>query len=855
MKWQLQGPELSKLAPRSGLRGSVSAEGSLQGPVSSLQSRTRLRIEELALGERPLGRCTLRLEAETGSMGPRGRWDLHLETVEGPDLKTEGDFRLRGGSMTVSGIRGAAASASFSGGGSLDLGTRNVQGSLRASLQNLSDLNPLLPAPLSGSARFEADIRGPMASPALQAELSAEGFGFRDYSARELRVEAELSDAAELRGSFSLRVQQAAAAEASIGELRLQGSGDRSEGEFDLLLRGSDPEVFFLDTGGTWTSGSAEGTVRLTSGQSSLQGLEASWSRPVRLHAARNLLELRAERINLAGAPSSLELSVQGETIRGNLSLQGLSLSDIDLQGVPRFRGTAEADLRLQGTLQAPVLRAECGVRNLKPASAEDGETPEASVRAVVTYENEEFRADLRLSGDKESELRSSVALPGTLSLRPATFRLQKEMDGSLRVDLDLETISRIFPLDEQHVEGRMQGRLDLSGAYAQPLLSGELEVSGGEYEHLRTGTVLKDIRLDLALQGRQILLRSLRATDGEDGRLTGKGRITFSEDFACDLAVHLEEAQLLRLDFARGTISGDVRYRASPGKSSLKGELSLFPLELSIPEQKAPGMEGLTVVEVGTNATQAEPVKKPQEKLPGLANPALDLEIRLPGGCYVRWRGLESEWEGRLTATGTAARPLVQGGMSLVRGHMNILTKRFTLESGTISFFKRYPPEPLINVTAVHASGDLKTVIAISGPADRPSITLSSEPPFPQEEILSRLLFGRELGEITPVQAVKLALAVRTLTGHGGEGFTERLRRFVFLDELDIRQSEEAGEGTVVGVGKYLNENIYFKVEQGADPESGQVSVEIEITPQISVETEAGAVNQGVDLKWQYRY
>lgn len=855
MKWQLQGLDLPGLAPHSGVRGSVSAAGSLHGPWSGLQARTRVRIEDLALRERPLGRCTLRIEAATGSGDPRGRWSLDLEMTEGPNLKTEGDFRLRGDTITLSDIRGDAASASFSGSGSLDLGNRSVQGSLRAALQNLSDLDPLLPAPLSGSARLEAGIQGPLASPSLQAELSAEDLGFRDYSARGLRAEAELSDAAELRGSFSLRVKQAKAAGASVEELRLQGSGSRSEGGFDLHLQGSKPKAFFLDTRGSWSSASGNQTLELTSGKSSLQGLEASWSRPVRMHAAGNYLELRAERINLAGASSSLELSVQGETVRGELSLQGLPLSNVALQGVPRFRGTADADLKLQGTLQAPVLRAECGVRNLKPASAQDGETPEASIRAVATYEEGEFGADVRLSADQESELRSSVALPGLLSLRPATFRLQKEMNGSLQVDLELETLSRIFPMADQHVEGRLQGGLDLSGTYEQPLLSGDLEMSGGEYEHLRTGTVLKDIRVNLALRGREARLRTLQATDGEDGTLRGEGNIGFSAGSPfCDLSFKLQDARLLRLDLARGTISGDLRFRMAPSGSSIAGELTFFPLELSIPERSAPGMEGLKVVELNGAGGPVKTEKKEARQQGGF-DPSLDIRMHVPGGCYVRWRGLDSEWKGDLSVGGTVTRPLVMGRMTLVRGHMDLLTKRFNLESGTISFFKRFPPEPLLDLRAVHDGADTTTIISITGPADQPSISLQSDPAYPQEEILSRLLFGRELGEITPLQAVKLALAVRTLTGKGGEDFTQKLRRFVFLDELDIRQSEEEEEGTVVGVGKYLNENIYFKVEQGADPESGQVTVEIEITPQISVETEAGAVNQGVDINWQYRY
>ncbi len=173
------------------------------------------------------------------------------------------------------------------------------------------------------------------------------------------------------------------------------------------------------------------------------------------------------------------------------------------------------------------------------------------------------------------------------------------------------------------------------------------------------------------------------------------------------------------------------------------------------------------------------------------------------------------------------------------------------------ITFINEIPPKPILDIQAVTRSGDLTIYLNISGSTMGPELSLSSEPSLPRDEILARLLFDRDLSKITPVQAVKLALAVRTLTTGGGSsrGIMDKFRKTMGLDELEIKtEPGEEGE-SVVGMGKYLNEYIYFKVEQGLGPESSEVTVQIDLTPQITLESSVGSVNQGVEILWQYSY
>ncbi len=65
-----------------------------------------------------------------------------------------------------------------------------------------------------------------------------------------------------------------------------------------------------------------------------------------------------------------------------------------------------------------------------------------------------------------------------------------------------------------------------------------------------------------------------------------------------------------------------------------------------------------------------------------------------------------------------------------------------------------------------------------MEGPADDPVVSFTSAPELPQEEVLARLLFGRSLDKISPLQAAQLANAVAVLAGRGGVGIVGNLRR-----------------------------------------------------------------------------
>ena len=116
--------------------------------------------------------------------------------------------------------------------------------------------------------------------------------------------------------------------------------------------------------------------------------------------------------------------------------------------------------------------------------------------------------------------------------------------------------------------------------------------------------------------------------------------------------------------------------------------------------------------------------------------------------------------------------------------------------------------------------------------------IGFSSNPALPEDEVLSRLLFKRSMGELTPIQLAKLAGAAAELAGGGGGSLVDSLRAKAGLDDLDVVTNEDGS--LAVQAGAYLQDNIYLGVQAGADGNS-RVTVNLDVTDDIKAKVSTG--------------
>lgn len=226
-----------------------------------------------------------------------------------------------------------------------------------------------------------------------------------------------------------------------------------------------------------------------------------------------------------------------------------------------------------------------------------------------------------------------------------------------------------------------------------------------------------------------------------------------------------------------------------------------------------------------------------------------------MPKRVFVRGRGLDSEWGGDLKVTGTLSSPRVQGQLRPLRGRYDFAGKIFTLREGSIAFAGKDEIDPALDLSAERRATDITAIIHVTGTARKPEITLESIPDYPQDEVLSRVLFNKSTGRLSAGEALQLAQAVGTLSGASdGGGIMDFARGMLRLDVLRFSEQTEDSEGGAEA-GKYINDRIYLGVEGTATGETG-VTVEIEITPRLKLEGDIGPKDKSqTGLKWKRDY
>jgi translocation and assembly module TamB len=311
------------------------------------------------------------------------------------------------------------------------------------------------------------------------------------------------------------------------------------------------------------------------------------------------------------------------------------------------------------------------------------------------------------------------------------------------------------------------------------------------------------------------------------------------------------------------------VSIAGAPTSPKVGAALTIDHADISLPESLPPNVVVLKVVEKNGKGGKA-PQPAAGDNQPAL--PAtLDITLDMPGNIFVRGHGLDSEWRGKLTITGTSAAPAISGSLEQINGSVDLLGKTFTITRGSITFDGSGKLDPALDIVAEASSADITAQVQISGVASVPKITLSSTPPVPQDEILSRVLFNRGVGQLSAGEGLQLAGAAATLAG-GGPGVLDKLRGSLGLDWFRLGSSPTSPTtgtlnpraaasssgtgGTALSAGKYIAPGVSVGVSQGVSPPTSKVTVEIEVRPHLTIGGEAGqSGSTGIGVNYNYDY
>ena len=856
----LEAPQLDLLSTgfRDGIGGTLTVNAAIKGPLKNLSIDAQAAARDLIFKDTHLRKLDARLR--THELSPKSRGHLTLELHHKED-KIVGATRyaLDGSRLALSQLSVKAPGAELAGNLIFDTERRLIEGGLKGTCENLTLLSPLFNEKIGGSAKIDIRFEAPKASQRAIFELQGKNVASRFGLLSTLELRGGFEDLLSLtRGTAELKVKDVQLHDLTFSSLHLNARGTAQEVTFTGGISGHYRNPFEMKTSGLFTAMSGGQWLELKRFQARYGSVPLTLAKPVQIKRSPDSILVKDFILEVADGlvEASADLGQTSQTL--NFQFKDLPMEVLQFYQVPGLTGRVKGGIHFSGGKgvnqgSMTIRLDEVGLHDAKFQGL-----PRATVEARAELEQGRLHGEFSLQGLTERPFKASLDIPMDLSLSPPLWSLPTQglLRGNLSGQVDLARLTALIGLLDQSLEGHMEVSLTLAGTVSIPQITGLATIKKGSYENARSGTILKDIELNVTAPAPRAQIERARATDGGNGIISAKGWFDLipSKGFPFNIKLILDQAALLRHDNASATVDGELTLGGSLAQSMLTGQVIVKSAELSIPKHLPQEITELELIEIRKDdeTTEGPPVLKhpPRHVM------KIDVSVLMPGKVYVRGRGLDSEWRGELRVSGKSIEPAISGTLAIVRGHFNFLGKRFALKNGSITFGGGLPPMPQMNILAEASSKDITVQLKLSGPAAEPEAVLSSEPALPSDEIISRLLFGRGVAHISPVQALRLAQAVNTMAGGSAFDFLGRTRRFFGIDQLDVKQAGEDPREATISAGKYVSEKVYLEVERGIGSQSGKASVELELTPNISVETEVGAnAEGGVGLNWKWDY
>jgi translocation and assembly module TamB len=861
--------DLSRLSSVAGitLAGKAEVKGTLAGdPANPAMKGTALmsRLEAEGIGFRDLD---IGFTVDDPAGAPRGTVEL-TATLPGEDNPTgvplEGrtDFRVEAMVLSLSEISLRARESQVEGSLDVNLDRGLAAGKIVGRIGDLAPWSELAGTEIAGPLDLAATLSTEGDRQDADVQISGEDLLLAGIPAARLAIAFEGKDLTnEPHGQLSANASGIELEGAHLEHLDVAGEGSLSQAQFSVEMQGDALGPLRLTASGDFARDEPAWRFALEELEGEVLNQAIALRQAARLSVSARGWKLDDTVLDIGTGHLELAGQVDDTTARIDLRADDIPMDMLRL-AVPEvpLAGSADLTAQLQGTPESPegTLTISSDGMELLDTDEDGGETlvPDLKLRIDGRLSPRDIQLTGEISGFTEKAIVFDATLPATISLRPPTAALR--FDGNImasgRFDGRVGPLAALLLPAGHDLKGRLVSEVGVTGTLNAPVMDGTSSLTEGRYENLIIGTLLKNLTADATSAGRVISLDQLNADAGKGGRIEASGQLKLAAQGApsVDLDIQLREALLVRRDEATIGVDGQIALGGTLDDLALSGSLTTTTAEFRLIGDLPSGVEELQVVEVNLPETSS---RTPQRESRGGALVRFDLTIDIPGRAFVRSPVLDSEWSGEFTIRGDSAAPLVSGVLRPVRGQILLADRRFVLEQGSISF-QGQNPDPLLDLTATRSTSSVDAWIKVQGRASNPELTLTSRPEYPEDEIISRVLFDKPASQLTTGESIELATALGRLAGGitPAAGLMTSLRNATGLDVLGVGRSED-GDPTV-SAGRYVGSGVFVGVDQGTTGDSAQATVEVEVTPNISVESGVGADSSGrVGIKWKWDY
>ncbi len=408
----------------------------------------------------------------------------------------------------------------------------------------------------------------------------------------------------------------------------------------------------------------------------------------------------------------------------------------------PPLTGFLDASLTLGGRVEAPEATLTLAGRELR-------------ARAAERLAPSSFDAALRFHEDR-LKLEGNVAVPG---LKPLVFngdlplplqklREEKKLDPQTPVRMSVRLpnssaaiLSRYFPAI-RYLEGEIGVDASVSGTVEKPVFKGGLMANIPAIRFANSNLPgISGFRADLAFADDALTFRRFEgAGAGGPFRLSGKIGLADPANPQMDLLFQSTGSLLARNDSLTVRADANIRIKGPLREAEVSGSVGINRsrffrdieiLPIGLPSDPAP------------QRTAQGPMTAPSITAAPIRDWKFAIAIKTTEPFIIRSNMANGEVHADLRFGGTGLAPTLEGTASIRKFVASLPFSSLAVDYGYVYFTAGEPFNPVFDIHGTSRLRNYQIHAYIYGTAENPETVFTSEPPLPQEEIVTLLATG----------------------------------------------------------------------------------------------------------------
>ncbi len=481
---------------------------------------------------------------------------------------------------------------------------------------------------------------------------------------------------------------------------------------------------------------------------------------------------------------------------------------------------------------------------------------------------NKNFNFNATLGTSKQIEFHAEGTVP--LLFDPYPFiDLESPFQSSLSWQGNLSTLWQFVPFAQRNLEGNGMIELSAEGSLANPLLIGKAYTSKARFQDESLGIVISDIDLEADISLEEISV-NIYARDGSvasfgEKNIRDKNALIINakmfkenENYMLDAIAAASEFSPLKRDDLSLTLNGRLNVTGPLKTPYVRGIITVLDGSYHLTQYDSTSISTLENVTILRNARS----KREEAEETFFFNPSLNARINIRNNFEVSGLGLQSTWGGSLSLFGTLSSPLLVGSLEPNEGIFDFLGKEFELSRSLISFTGSVLL-PIYDINVERESESTSSLVRISGAGTNIKLELSSIPPYPTDEVIARMFFGKPLADLSQFEAIQVATTAAQLLSPDlnklnifsatRQALGLHVLRLGSFENNELDEDVNILNDASIEAGTYLNDVIYLGVERGI--EDTAVKVEVELFPNVKLEGHIGTDSSKAGITWSDDY